>query len=348
MKVLYFGIYDPNFSRNRIYISGLRQNGVEVIECRDSSPGFRKYWRLWRKHRAVHDQYDALVVGYPGHLVVPLARMISKKPIIADLLGSLTDAEVNSRGAGLARRFKSEIADRPAVWFADVVLLESEAQKAYFIERFGESKKYKVLYTGADDSVFFCLRDHGAAPKDSFIVLFRGRLTPESGITYILEAARLLKDDARIRFRIIGFGQLLEEVKRIISCDSLTNVELIAELLPEDELRRKMCEASVSLGQFEDNPRLSRTIPHKAFESMAMGIPYVTGDALAVREVVTDEKTGFFVPLANPEALSEEIRSAAMNTERLKLISGAAYTLFKERFSSHSLGAELNRILSKK
>lgn len=341
MRVLYFGIYDPNFSRNRIYIKGLREQGVDVAECRDDSKGFRKYWRLWKKHRAA-GPYDALVVGYPGHLVVPLAKLISRKPVVADLLGSLADAEANSRNPSLLRRLKSGLVDWFAVRCADVILLESEAQKQFFIEQFGPSAKYHVLYTGADDSVFYY---PSQIVKSRFLVLFRGRLTKESGIAYVLEAARLLKDEKGITFRIIGFGQLLDKSKEIIARDSLTNVELIAELLPEAELREKMCGAALSLGQFEDNPRLSRTIPHKAFESMAMGIPYLSGDAPAVREVVLDGETGFLVPLADPAILAAKIRELNDDTNLLGKVSLESLHEFRNRFSPGILGTTLLGLL---
>src|SRR3989344_3959319 len=127
MTLCYFGLYDSNFSRNRVFIRGLRENDVVVNECRDTSPGLLKFWRLWQKHRAL-PAYDAMVVGYPGHLVVPFAKLIARGPVVADFLGSLADAEVLSHRAGLWRRAKSALIDRLAVFFADVILLESEAQ----------------------------------------------------------------------------------------------------------------------------------------------------------------------------------------------------------------------------
>lgn len=343
MTILYFGIYNPDFSRNKVYIAGLREEGITVIECRDTSPGIVKYWRLWSKYR-VSGAHDAVVVGYPGHVVVPFARLISRKPIIADLLGSLADAESNSRDLGQLRRLKNTLIDWFAVRCADIILLESESQKAFFQDQFGSSGKYRVLYTGAEQTTFYCNSD---LKQDSQLVLFRGRLTPESGVTYILEAARLLKDEG-IRVRIIGFGQLLNTVREIIARDGLTNVELIADLLPERELRRQMCEASISLGQFENNPRLTRTIPHKAYESLAMGIPYVSGDAPAIREIIRDNETGFLVPLADPRALAEKIRVLLNDPVTLVRVGAAGERAYHEHFSPLPLAQNLLRFIADK
>ena len=52
LKILYFGFYDPNYARNSVLISGLRQNGVEVIECRDNSSGVRKFINKPRQKRS--------------------------------------------------------------------------------------------------------------------------------------------------------------------------------------------------------------------------------------------------------------------------------------------------------
>ena len=339
--ICWFGIYDPNFGRNRVYLKGLRAAGVSVLECQDSSPGLRKYWRLWQKHREFKE-YDAMVVGYPGHLVVPFARLIARAPVAADLLGSLADAEEQSHRPNFLRYIKSVLIDQLAVWCAQVVLLESEAQRQFFIKKFGASKKYRVLYTGADDTVFW--REGGLIEK-SFMVLFRGRLTAESGIFHILAAAALLKDEPKIRFRIIGSGPLLRPVEEYIREQTLSNVELISQHLPDDVLSVKMSEASLALGQFEDNPRLSRTIPHKAFEAFAMGIPYLSGSAPAIREVVKANETGFLVPLAAPKVLAERIIELSRDPVLLAQTGASAKAEFNKRFSPSALGAQLLRML---
>jgi hypothetical protein len=40
MTILYFGNYNPNYSRNRVLIRGLRENGVKVVECNVKRSGF--------------------------------------------------------------------------------------------------------------------------------------------------------------------------------------------------------------------------------------------------------------------------------------------------------------------
>ena len=86
MRICYFSFTKNIHARDAVYLRGLKENGVEIIECRDSSPGWIKYWRLYKKHRVLRNSYDVLMVGYTGHVLVPLARLISNKKIIFNAL----------------------------------------------------------------------------------------------------------------------------------------------------------------------------------------------------------------------------------------------------------------------
>ncbi len=346
MTILWFGLYDPQFGRNKIYREALETAGHTIIECQDTSGGISKYIRLWKKHTALKGKYDVLVVGYPGHIVTPLAQWISDKKVVVDALGSLYDAEINSHRAGILRRIKNRIADRLMVRYADVILLESEAQKSYFEVHFGASEKYRVVYTGAwkefeNQSVRL---KHAKKDPGTFTVLFRGKLTPECGIMYMVEAASLLKDSPHIRFVIAGSGYLKDKVEAYIRDQQLNNVELVTRYLSTEELVG-LYSADVALGQFENNPRLNRTIPHKAFEAFATKTPFISGDAPAIREIVTDDETAFLVPLADASAIARRIKDISARPELLRHVSESSQRLYQEKFSQVLIARKLASIM---
>ena len=317
------------------------------MECRDDGGRFAKYWNLWRKHRLIKNKYDAMIVGYPGHIMAPFAKIISRKPIIADLLGSFKDAQIHSHNSGVIRRLKDGIIDWMAVKFSDTVLLESEAQRDFFIKRYGNLKKFKVLYTGVDESVFY-QNDRIKKEISPKIVLFRGRLTPESGIFHILKSAELLKDRKDIVFRIVGFHYRLgQQVKDIIKEKKLANVELVYDYLSEGELFKKMKDASISLGQFESSPRLDRTIPHKVFESMIMGLPIVTAYSKAVGELLKDGESCLFVKRADPADLAEKILLLTDNPALGKKLADNARAIYDKKCSMSALMVKLFDIIKK-
>lgn len=324
-------------------MEALKSQGHRIIECRDTSPGIKKFFKLWQKHREIAGTYDVLIVGYPGHLVVPFARLISSKKVIADALGSLFDAEVYSHYPTLWKKIKSYVADWLMVLCAHKIMLETHEQKKFFVKKFGQSDKYEVVYTGVN--VTYPKRSSLHVDDKKVEVLFRGKLTPESGVMHILKAAELLKDENHIHFTVIGSGYFLEDATSYIKKHNLVHVDVITQFLSEDELFSYIRGSDMMLGQFEDSPRLNRTIPHKAFEAFACGIPYLTGNAPAIKEIVVDNQTAFLVPLSDPYALAEKIKTLSQKMDVLQRVGENGYNMYVDKFSGAMLGKRIEQII---
>ena len=88
MRVLYFGIYNPNYSRNRVLIKGLRENGVDVQECNALYRSWASYFKLFWKYFSIKKSFDAMIVGFPGQEVMLMAHLMTKKPIVFDAFTS--------------------------------------------------------------------------------------------------------------------------------------------------------------------------------------------------------------------------------------------------------------------
>src|ERR1019366_7505823 len=103
-KVLFFGIYDPDYSRNRILIRGFKENGWEVTQCRVNPrihKGIGKYALLIREraHLKHFDVQNTLIfVAFPGQTVMLLARILfPRSKIIFDAFTSVYDSNVFDR-----------------------------------------------------------------------------------------------------------------------------------------------------------------------------------------------------------------------------------------------------------
>lgn len=346
MKICYFGIYRSDFGRNKTYINGLKQNGIEIIECRDNSRGPLKFLKLFFEHRKIKNSYDYLIVGYPGHIVVWLAKLISKKPVIFDALCTLYEGEILSRNLYKYNLFMKAwilFIDWLAVKCADLILVESEAQKKYFVGRFNLSdEKVARVFTGTDEEIFYT--DLSIKKREKFTVLFRGRFLPEAGVEYIIQAIKLLENND-VDFLIIGGGVVEEEIGLLIQSVKLSNLEWINQYLPTDELRKKMLECHVSLGQFGNHVRLQRTIPHKCFESLVLGLPYVTGKNVAVSELLTDRENCLMVNNADPRDLADKILELKNNNNLAQKIINNGLHLYKEKLSSFKLSRDIIRAI---
>ncbi len=344
IRICYFGIYDSEFCRNKVYRNGLIENGTIVLECSDRSGGLMKYLTLFLKHWRIRNNYDVMIVGYPGYIIVPFARLITRKPIIFDALCSFYETQVISRDAYVGVPFRIQyirFIDWLANISADRILVETEPQRKYYIENMHvpQSKCISVL-TGVDNTKFFY---DVAIPKNKmFTVLFRGRLTREAGVRHIINAVKLLENEP-IKFVVVGFsfGKVVQDLYEQIQKYQLKNLEFIEKQLPMDELFRIMNSAHVSLGQFEDNVRLTRTIPHKAFESLAMRIPYITADVLGIRELLQDGENCLTVPAANPEALAQKILMLKNDVMLQKKLTENGFATYRSKFTTKILGKEV-------
>ncbi|MCR4311542.1 MAG: glycosyltransferase [Candidatus Taylorbacteria bacterium] len=331
ITLCYFGIYEPVAPRDRVYLEGLQKRGMSVLTCVDNARGFQKFFNLVRKHRALRGRYDILWVGYLSTMVVPLAWLITKKKIVFNALDSWYDRSVCDRGEHTPFSLTALLiwlTDFLAFHLSTVVLVESEQQKLFIAKRFlVNPKKLEVVFTGVDEAIFH--PDPSIKKAGTFTVVFRGMFLPATGVEYVIEAARLLKDED-INFRIIGWGEPLQsKLQKMISEYGLTKVTLTTIFLSPDELRATMLSAHVMLGQFSSHPRMGRTIQNKTIEALALGMPYITRDSPSNRELLTDGYDCLFVAGANPRMIAEKILLLKRSPELLLSLSVSARETFE-------------------
>ncbi len=349
LRICYFGVANAGFSRNRVYIDALRKSGeVEIVECFDGSPRFQKYWNLWSLHRPLRHTYDVMVVGYPGQSIVWFAKLIATAPVMLDTIASLYEAEIVSRNPHKRwslYALKMWLTDFQAYHLADLVTVESDSQVRYFKRMFGVSaKKCRRLFTGADDAVF--RYDPSVKKHEAFTVLFRGRFLPEAGATHVLEAAEILKDTP-IHFKVYGQGLLQKEIETRFKELSLPNVELDTKIYPLEELPRLMAPCHVSLGQLAQHERLERTIPHKAFESIAMRLPYISARYPAISELLTEGESALMFSPGNARELADAILELYQDGAKRERIAEGGYRAYRAKASQEVLGNEFLTILKR-
>lgn len=343
MKVLYFGTYNPDYSRNRVLINGLRQNGVEVVECRDNAPGIRKFINLFNKHRQFKNQYDVMVVGFLGQQIVPFAKLITRKPIVFDAFLSLYDSNVFDRKTVKKISIRAGyywVLDWLSMYLADVVLFDTDAHINYASAKFMVSReKFKRIFVGTDDKIFYPREN----PSNSvFTVYFHGSFIPLQGVDRIVEAAKILEKED-IKFNILGNGQTFSEVKKIAEKLGIRSINFISRV-DYNKLPEYIGESDVCLGIFGKTSKAGRVIPNKIYEYAAMARPIVTLDTLAIRELFTEED--MILIKNDPRELADKI-IALRNDEQMRSRFGQnAYKKILSSATPKILGAQLSGIIN--
>ena len=147
MTICFFGIYKPSYTRNLTLVRGLKENGVQVIECGTRESGNKKYWQLIKKHQLIKRDYDVMVVAFPGHTIMPLAWLLAKlnrKKIIFDAFVSLYDSVILDRQQYSKKSLKALkywLIDWFSCQLADKVLLDADEHIKYFVQTFKIKKE---------------------------------------------------------------------------------------------------------------------------------------------------------------------------------------------------------------
>jgi glycosyltransferase involved in cell wall biosynthesis len=353
VRVLYFGTYERDYPRNAQVISCLRRAGVEVVERHEpvweSTPhkwtaGGRTALRLavaetrLALRRRPRD-FDAVVVGYPGQLDVPAARLAAgSRPLVFNPLVSLSDTLVADRrrfapGSAAARALGA--IDRYALRRADLVVADTDANADYLADLGGIGReRVAVCFVGAEERVF---RPVWEAPE-RFHAVFVGKLIPLHGLETILEAARLESD---IPFRIVGSGQL-EPLMR----NAPANVERVS-WIEYEELPGELGRAGCALGVFGTGAKAGRVIPNKAFQALACGTPLVTADTPAARELLEDGTSALLVPPGDAAALAAAVRRLAADVELATRIGAGGLAAYRRNASEEVLGTRWRGLLER-
>jgi len=345
ITVLYFGMYDPEYSRNRILIDGLKQNGVEVIECRDDSPGLKKFWNLFIKHWHVRNSYDVMVIGFLGHIIVPFAKIITRKPIIFDAFVSLYDSNVFDRKVvkpKTLRAFYYWFLDWISMWLADIILFDTNQHIKYATEEFGVRKEKLIrILVGAQDKIFY---PRNIIKSDSnFLVGFYGTYVPLQGVGFIVEAAKEVESYKDIKFMLIGSGQEKQIILKLAQDLKIKNIDFV-DFLPQNKLAFEIVKADVCLGIFGKTEKTQRVIPNKVYQCAAMKKPIITADTPAIRELFNDRDLMLVKP-ADSEALADGILILKNNLKLREELAQNCFNKFLKSASPKVLGEELKKII---
>lgn len=346
MTVLYFGIYNPNYSRNRVLIKGLRENSIEVLECNVPYRSWLSYFKLLVKYFSIKKQFDALVVGFPGQESMLLVRLLTRKPIIFDAFTSHYGGYVLDRGKYGKKSLRAKWykwLDRKSVKLATISLLDTNAHIDFFVNELGLSRdKFRRIFVGTDSDVFYP-RDV-KKNADKFLAHFHGHFIPLQGTRYIIEAAKILENEGVV-FNIIGRGQDYLESRALADRLELKNVNFI-DNVPYEKLAEHISSADICLGIFGNTLKTDIVIPNKVYEAIACAKPVVTADTPAVRELFKDGQDVLLCKKASPEDLADKILLLKNNPELAHRIGQGGYGLFRERLTENHLGAQLKNIIN--
>ena len=231
-----------------------------------------------------------------------------------------------------------------AVEHAAHIITISEHSKADIATCYGYSPdKITVVYPGVDrtvfrpqpaDQVWAVRREYGLIEP---YVLHVGSLQPRKNLRRLMEAARALKAQGRLGFKLVLVGMrgwLEQPIYEAVSDLGLTNDVIFLGMVPTDKLPKLMHGASALV-----LPSLYEGFGLTLVEAMACGVPILASNVSSIPEVVGDAgllldpydvtswAKGIDMVVQNREFANELVAKGFQQVERYSWIGAAQRTL---------------------
>ncbi|WP_306133275.1 glycosyltransferase [Roseivivax marinus] len=145
-------------------------------------------------------------------------------------------------------------------------------------------------------------RDHYGLPVNKTIIAFMGRLVDQKRPLDVLKIAELCSDRDDLHFVIVGNGTLAPQLEDALAQSAPANVSWIRNV-PDTTTFWPAVDGYLVTSEYEG-------LPIALIEAIALGVPALSTDVGAIREVLDRFGAGRIVPdIGNPETFAATLRS---------------------------------------
>ena len=276
--------------------------------------------------------------GYKGNILFGFLPRKSRPPIISTLHGW-------TAGKGLSKMRIYEWLDRVSLRFIDAVVLVNKGMVDHPAFKGNRRISPCVVNNGipqksptADVEIDPIIN---AFCHDRFVIGALGRLSPEKGIHYLIDAFAILQDrNKSARLLLLGDGeqrQLLESKIRKLGLEGRV-------LMPGYLADAARYLSSISVLAM---PSLTEGMPITLLEAMRAGIPIVASKVGGIPHVLMDEKSALLVPPGDPDDLAHAIGRLYDQPAMGQALAGEARLEFQRRYTSEQMALGYQGIYEK-
>jgi len=245
--------------------------------------------------------------GYKGHIVCYVLNRLTGIPWVAYVHGWTSE------------NLKVDLynfIEKVTVRYADRIVPVSENLKTRLHLGIKAEKKAVVINNAAEfidlDQDFVNLRDTYGVHGDEVLICVVGRLSPEKGHSYFVEAFKIVSGmHSNIKAIFVGEGQERGALTKQIHQTGLDDKIILAGFQEDVNPFYHACDI-VAL------PSLTEGMPNAALEAMMFAKPVVASNVGGIPEVVIDRETGYLVASQSPGALADALGDLIRNQQKRK------------------------------
>jgi glycosyltransferase involved in cell wall biosynthesis len=220
---------------------------------------------------------------------------------------------------------------------ANTCVVLGTASRAFVIDELGmAAKKVEIVVNGVPEPTK-CRKISGT--NSTREILFVGNLSERKGVSDLLDALSLLKNEnLNIKATFVGGGDLAHYRGRARELD-VADIANFAGWLDQDELATLMAGADLLV-----LPSYDEGLPLVILEALANGVAVVCTPVGEIPNFLSDGENAVFVPPGNVQELAEAIKNVLKDASFKKSLEDAGLKVYKERFSLGSFFASIAKI----
>ena len=187
----------------------------------------------------------------------------------------------------------------------DRILITSQMFRGYFQKEFGIDEKVIGYLPQYADAAFDSVT--GVQSHAGYDFVFAGNIGAAQSLDTVLRAAQILRNEAQIRWHIVGDGSELENLKAKASSMQLDNV-IFHGRKPLADMPKYYSMADAMLVTLTADPYISLTLPGKVQTYMAAGKPILAASGGEIPVVLQNAQCGFCAPPEDAEEFAKCVR----------------------------------------
>jgi len=233
---------------------------------------------------------------------------------------------------------------------ADVIISVTRSSKRILIDMGVRRDKIHIITNGAHPDIMVSpqnrekIRTQYGIPRDAFLVGYVGTIGMAHGLATILEAARLIQNDHRLHFVLMGDGADKQHLTEQAQAQGLHNITFL-DRAPHKDAINLLGAFDVALILLKNTPLFRTVIPSKTFEAMALGKPIILGAKGESLDLIEEHQCGLGTEPEDATALVENIRRLQEDNQLYVAMSKQGKKAIKEKYDREELARKMLEII---
>lgn len=288
--------------------------------------------------RKTFDILHAHLVFSPAFAAVIVGKMIGKKTIIR-FRSSGIGSDIGKSEKSLLGRIRMAVLKR----WADCFVVLTEEMEEELIAAGYDKRRIIRMYNGVDTDSFKPVIDRDShkstiVPQGKKLLLYTGRLVSVKNLPMLLNAMhKVVIECPELHLVLVGEGEESESLMALR--DHLQLQSHVTFAGPASDVREYLQAADIFVMS-----SIVEGISNSLLEAMSCGLPCVSTDVGAAREILDDGRCGVLVKSNDVEEMAAAIVRLATHSDEAKKYGILARQRVLENYSLNTIGASYVRL----